>query len=352
MFEGKTKEIIETSRFIYEHLGDEISKELYRQRMIYAMAGEEKGVLENVLSCQPSTKYMIDSLSKTKKNYLYGAGIEGRWIAKIFLGYWKGFIDNDPQKQGTMIEGLEVFSPDILNVDGEYNKVIVTPTEYAKDIIISLMQQGISKDKISDWGSTIQELRDGQYFDLPFLNSEEDEIFIDAGGFDGGSSLHFAKWAKGVEHIYIFEPDKNNILLCRTNIENANMGEYTTIVEKGCWSKSTTLHFQAFGNHLSHICEEKLDDDEDIEVAAIDEILQGNKVTFIKMDVESAELEALKGAQNTIITWKPKLAICVYHKPEDIFTIPQLILQYNPNYTLYLRHYSYLDLAETVLYAI
>lgn len=49
---------------------------------------------------------------------------------------------------------------------------------------------------------------------------------------------------------------------------------------------------------------------------------------------------------------KPKLAICVYHKPEDIITISKLILDFNPAYKLYLRHYSYLDFAESVLYAI
>ena len=76
------------------------------------------------------------------------------------------------------------------------------------------------------------------------------------------------------------------------------------------------------------------------------------RVTFIKMDIEGAELESLKGAGRIIIReQKPKLAICVYHKKEDIFDIPEYILSLNPKYKLYLRHYT-LGEWDTVLYAI
>lgn len=75
------------------------------------------------------------------------------------------------------------------------------------------------------------------------------------------------------------------------------------------------------------------------------------KVTFIKMDIEGAEYEALLGAKETIQKNKPKLAISIYHKPEDIISIPKLIKSMVPNYRLYIRHYSNAD-NETVLYAI
>ena len=74
------------------------------------------------------------------------------------------------------------------------------------------------------------------------------------------------------------------------------------------------------------------------------------KVTFIKMDIEGAEYEALLGAKETIQKNKPKLAISIYHKPEDIISIPKLIKSMVPNYRLYIRHYSNAD-NETVLYA-
>jgi hypothetical protein len=76
-----------------------------------------------------------------------------------------------------------------------------------------------------------------------------------------------------------------------------------------------------------------------------------DKITFIKMDIEGAEYNAILGAHNTITKYRPKLAISIYHKPEDIWEIPSLILKMNPEYKLYLGHYS-IAAAETVLYAI
>ena len=87
-----------------------------------------------------------------------------------------------------------------------------------------------------------------------------------------------------------------------------------------------------------------------IPVTSLDAVIDG-KVTFIKMDIEGAEYEALKGAERLIREYKPKLAVSVYHKPEDIWELPGLILSFCPEYTFYLRHYS-LSSEETVLYAV
>ena len=60
--------------------------------------------------------------------------------------------------------------------------------------------------------------------------------------------------------------------------------------------------------------------------------------TFLKMDIEGAEYNALLGAEQTIRRHSPKLAICVYHGYDDLWRIPALIESFNPNYTFYLRH--------------
>ena len=80
-------------------------------------------------------------------------------------------------------------------------------------------------------------------------------------------------------------------------------------------------------------------------------LMNKEEVTFIKMDIEGAELKALKGAKNIILRDKPKLAISIYHKPEDIVEIPLFIKELVPEYKLYIRHYSN-DSIETVLYAV
>ena len=80
-------------------------------------------------------------------------------------------------------------------------------------------------------------------------------------------------------------------------------------------------------------------------------IIKDDKITFLKMDIEGSELKALHGARKIIQRDKPKLAICVYHKPEDIIEIPLYINSLVPEYKFYMRHYGYTP-ANTVLYAI
>ena len=74
-------------------------------------------------------------------------------------------------------------------------------------------------------------------------------------------------------------------------------------------------------------------------------------VTYIKMDVEGAELDALHGAKETILRNHPKLAICFYHYQRDFVEIQKWIHSLVPEYKLYIRHHSF-SVNETVLYAI
>lgn len=62
-------------------------------------------------------------------------------------------------------------------------------------------------------------------------------------------------------------------------------------------------------------------------------------------------MDALMGCRNLIINNKPKLAVCVYHKPSDLWEIPLYIYSLNPQYKIFLRHHTY-TLTETVCYAI
>lgn len=100
----------------------------------------------------------------------------------------------------------------------------------------------------------------------------------------------------------------------------------------------------------SHITSECTEETYSISVVAMDSIIK-EKVTYIKLDIEGAELEALKGAQEIIKRDKPKLAICIYHKKEDMVEIPYFIKQLVPEYRLFIRHYSNNE-CETVLYAV
>ena len=116
----------------------------------------------------------------------------------------------------------------------------------------------------------------------------------------------------------------------------------------GVYSDDKRISFLNVGGGTSCIC----DNSEDvIDVRKLDTILSDENVTFIKMDIDGAELDALKGAKAIIQKNKPKLAISIYHKPEDIIEIPLLLHEILPEYKFYIRHYSIYSV-ETVLYAI
>ena len=85
---------------------------------------------------------------------------------------------------------------------------------------------------------------------------------------------------------------------------------------------------------------------------SLDHIAGGEPVTFINMDVEGAERQALDGCREVIERDKPKLLIAAYHRSEDLFAIPLQIARMNPEYRFYLRHYRYIPAWDTNLYCV
>jgi FkbM family methyltransferase len=184
-----------------------------------------------------------------------------------------------------------------------------------------------------------------QYFP-DFLHLNESEIFVDCGAYDGDSVLRFAKYAKeNFNKIYAFECDEKNIQKFLNNTKRYE--DKIKLVKKGAWSKAGDLNFSNAGSSGSRIEDGGIK----ILVDSIENVVKDEPVSFIKMDIEGAELEALRGAENTIRKYKPKLAISVYHKQEDLITIPQYILSIHNDYRLYLRHYGTF-VTELILYAI
>ncbi|MCL2844479.1 MAG: FkbM family methyltransferase [Chitinivibrionia bacterium] len=189
---------------------------------------------------------------------------------------------------------------------------------------------------------------DKQYFSLPEMTCNDNEIFIDCGVFNGITVKDFVEFCKGkYNKIYAFEPIPDQYKNSLQNLQKWGI-ERVELIEKGVWSSEATFNFAVNG------VSSQISDNGTIpiEVVAIDSVIPENEnITFIKMDIEGAELEALKGAENTIRRCKPKLAICIYHKPMDVIEIPAFIISLVPEYKFYIRHHS-LGKNETVLYAI
>lgn len=213
--------------------------------------------------------------------------------------------------------------------------------DLSRRVFLARMKKTYLMEDISE----IVSPREEEYFDEKVVLTEE-EVFIDCGGFDGDSSVKFLERCDGkYGDIVIFEPE-----LCKKAAVEKNMaGHRYTLYQKGVWSKNTELYFNALETDGSHVSE--TESGYRIEVAALDEVVYEKRPTFIKMDIEGSEQEALKGAERMIMDFRPKLAVCVYHKPDDLYEIPVLIKKMNPEYRLYLRQYSN-SRFETVLYAL
>jgi hypothetical protein len=85
-------------------------------------------------------------------------------------------------------------------------------------------------------------------------------------------------------------------------------------------------------------------------IDAIDNLID-EKIDFIKLDIEGAEQDAIIGASKCINKYHPVLAICIYHKAEDWYKIPKIVLDIRDDYNIYLRHYME-GIYETVMYFI
>lgn len=190
------------------------------------------------------------------------------------------------------------------------------------------------------------------YFPKELIRLGDNEVFVDGGAYNGDSIGAFLRAleqqnAALPSKIFAFEPDKATFKLLEQNTVNLPQ---CVCINAGIWHKETTLRFNA-GHALSSALTDAPDGDE-IALNSIDNVVAGEKVTFIKMDIEGAELEALKGAQTTIAKHYPILAISLYHKPADLITIPQFIHQVQPGYRFYLRAHHPRLACELVLYAI
>lgn len=172
----------------------------------------------------------------------------------------------------------------------------------------------------------------------------ENEVFVDAGGFDGDTSELFLKNNQYIKKIFFIEPSKYNLNNAKKRLNNYYNIEYLNF---GLSDKNENLSFNECNNTASNFSEEG---ELKIQVKRLDELIS-EEVSLIKMDIEGFEMKALKGAEELIREFKPKLAIAVYHKSSDFFDIPNFILKINPNYKLYLRHYTQ-GWSETIMYFI
>ncbi len=210
--------------------------------------------------------------------------------------------------------------------------------------------RGLAFSKLNHRMGNLLDLADNnQYYnELTYELDSSNEVYIDCGAFNGDTILKYNLFTDGkYKKIYAFEPGEDNRGILEKNVQGLHDIE---VIPKGVWSEEKKKRFDSNG---SSSCISEVGNSE-VELIAIDDIVGKDKVTFIKMDIEGSELEALRGAQSTIQRDMPKLAICCYHKANDIIDLYTYIKSFctkDIQYKFYLRHHSNCAY-ETVLYAI
>lgn len=181
------------------------------------------------------------------------------------------------------------------------------------------------------------------------------DTVIDAGACYGDTALYFSHKAGASGRVYSFEFLPENVAIFSRNMSlNKSLAEHVHLIESPLWSTSGKQLFIEGNGPATRVLPSSMNPAaRKIETLAIDDLVrreQLSSVDFIKMDIEGAELEALKGAEETIRSFRPKLAISVYHKLHDFWTIPQYIDQLGLGYRFSLRHFT-IHHEETVLFA-
>jgi len=238
--------------------------------------------------------------------------------------FWEGFVDDFKINRGKYEEIYSLLVDDISK--NQFEKIINFRLSYNLDFMRGF--------------KAIEEL---QYFEgfLPLKTSGES--FVDVGGFDGYTSEEFIKRCPDYKSVYFFEPEERNMNISKKRFEN---NENINFFQMGLSDKKEALRFD-IGGSSSKISE---NGSVQIEVDKLDDLIS-DPVTFIKMDIEGAERNAIDGAKETIKKYHPILALCVYHQFDDFWQIPNQIFNIRNDYKIYLRHYTE-GISETVMFFI
>ncbi len=203
----------------------------------------------------------------------------------------------------------------------------------------------------ADFGCLASPDAQEQYFPEDVFRLTNNEVFIDCGAFDGDSIETFVRrQGNAFNQIVALEPDPANFqkLAGRVSQYSAEAQRKIRIEKLGASDFNGTLRFAADGS-LSSAADPN--GSLEIQCVKLDELLSAVSPTYLKMDIEGAEPEALRGAASLIQKSTPLLAVSAYHKQNHLWQIPKLIRSLNPSYQFYLRPHNE-EGWDTVCYAV
>lgn len=327
---------------------------------------------------------------------LYGVGFLGRWALPRLKQRGVKLVschDANEALNGTFVDGLPIYAASQLK-SAKPDFLIVTARHAVKPVSGMLSDIGIAHVSYDAWyvaadfaafldihdrvltddrskaalRAVLMTMLTGdrsyceavsdpdQYFCLPHFSRAHDDVYVDAGAYDGDSMENFIRAHGGhCSRIFAFEPGPLQfaalkartarliaewpLLADKISLVNAGLGDgnYVTYAET---TNGQLTSFTAGAGGANSTA---------IDIVSLDKFLKDAPITFLKADVEGMEMAMLKGARATIQRDRPKIAVCVYHYPADIPDISNYLRELVPDYRFALRHHSP-QLMETVLY--
>jgi FkbM family methyltransferase len=190
-----------------------------------------------------------------------------------------------------------------------------------------------------------------QYFPQDIFRLQQGEVFVDCGAFDGDSLTAFVRRTQqDFQQVIALEPDPINYRKMSERVSQfpPEVREKIRLEQLGAADFNGTLRFDAEGSLSSAASAEGA---LSISCSTLDSLLGTSVSTYIKMDIEGAEPEALRGGSEAIRQTAPVLAVSAYHRPDHLWRIPEQIKSLRDDYQLYLRPHNE-ECWDTVCYAI
>jgi FkbM family methyltransferase len=243
--------------------------------------------------------------------------------------YWLTSHDFYEGHEAEILEALELWSDD-----------------GSRDLYASILAGRLSAD------DTIfpQPTLDDQYFPATLPPLPSPVRLVDCGAYTGDTLADAIRRGIDLDEVCAFEPDPENFRTltawARTRPVSASPALFLWPCAVG--RSAGVARFRSGVGGASGLMAEG---DSAVPCVALDDVIGDFRATLLKLDIEGAELEALEGATGLIRRAKPRLAVCVYHRPDHLWTVPLFVRRQHPAYDLLLRLHRF-NAFDLVMYAL
>jgi len=338
-------------------------------------------------------QYLLKKMDDQFENgvAIYGAGVVGTWAVDYLRSIGakvKCFIDRDIQKHNSKISDVKIISP--MEIDNSIKSIFIASRHAVSEVKESLGENNYSMISFDGYFvlknyTRLKNIRDNfledtksievfnailhsmltsslqscydvmekdMYFSLPEFSGNFDENFVDVGAFVGDSVERFIWENLGTfKHIYAFEPGKRQFEAMETRVDRLSKEwafnrDKVSLINAGLSSSESEMSCTFVDDYpirhgLVATQDENSNKSDDMaKVLTLDSYFSDKTVSFLKIDIEGMEMEFLRGGTEVIKRDRPKIAICVYHYPSDLYEIAEFIRDLVPKYKFKIRQHA------------